>query len=238
MKKTFLIVLIGFLVTIGLAACSNSDDESAEGNNEETEQENSGQSDETANEEEATGPVAVVNGEELSREEFNQQLDIMKQQYEQYGMDIEGQEDQIKQSVVDQMIGAELLSQKAEEADIEISSEEVDQRYEEMTGQFENEEQLQAALDENNTTEEELKEQVKLQMKVDEYIAGETEETEVAEEELQTQYDTLKEQQEDVGSFEEVKPTLEQQLKTQKEHEQVTKLVEKLREEAEVEVKI
>ncbi|MBH0229491.1 SurA N-terminal domain-containing protein [Halobacillus yeomjeoni] len=233
MKKFLMTLSISTVAAFGLTACS-SGDENAESDKKEEKTE---QTEEQASESKAEGPVAVVNGEEIPREDFNTRMERMKEQYSQMGMDMEGKEDQLKKSIVDQMIGSELLIQSAEDAGIEVTDEELQKKYEEFTKRFENDEQLQKALKDNGTTEEEVKQQLKMQIKVDEYIADNTE-IEVSEKELKQQYEAMKKQKEDVKSFEEMKPLLKQQLQSQKEQQAVGKLVKELREEADVEVKI
>ncbi|WP_198162615.1 SurA N-terminal domain-containing protein [Halobacillus mangrovi] len=233
MKKLFMILAISIIAVFGLTACS-SGEETESNKGQDQEKDNSAETDEL----QGSGPVAVVNGEELSRKDFNAQYQSMKEQYSQMGMDLEGKEEQLKKSIVDQMIGSELLIQSAEEAGIEVSNKEIEKKYSEFSQRFESEEQMKQALEENDTNEKEIKEQLKLQIKVDEYIASNTEKPEVTEEELKKEYDALKSQQEDVESFEKVKPSLEQQLQSQKKQQQVVELVQKLRENAEVEVKI
>ncbi|MGI8315272.1 SurA N-terminal domain-containing protein [Halobacillus mangrovi] len=235
MKKLFKTLAILIIAVFGLTACSSGEETES---NKGQEQEKVKSAETETDELQGSGPVAVVNGEELSREDFNAQYKSMKEQYSQMGMDLEGKEEQLKKSIVDQMIGSELLIQSAEAAGIEVSNEEVEKKYSEFSQRFENEEQMKQALEENDTSEKEIKEQLKLQVKVDEFIANNTKQPEVTEEELKKEYDALKSQQEDVESFEKVKPALEQQLQSQKKQQQVVELVQKLREDAEVEVKI
>ncbi len=55
---------------------------------------------------------------------------------------------------------------------------------------------------------------------------------------LVAMYDQYKEQSEEVTAYEEVKAQLEQQIKQQKSQEELGKLVQKLREDSEIEVLI
>ncbi|WP_052158646.1 SurA N-terminal domain-containing protein, partial [Halobacillus sp. BBL2006] len=196
MKKLFMTLTLSTLAVFGLAACSSGEEAEKDKDSQQTEENKA--EDKSSDELKGSGPVAVVNGEELSREDFNAQYESMKQQYTQMGMDLEGKEEQLKKSIVDQMIGSELLTQSAEEAGIEVSNDEVEKKYSEFSKRFESEEQMKKAFEENNTDEKEVKEQLKLQIKVDEYIANNTEEPEVSEEELKQEYDALKQKQEEI----------------------------------------
>ncbi|MFC7320617.1 SurA N-terminal domain-containing protein [Halobacillus campisalis] len=235
MKNKWIAIWISIIALIVLAACSSEDDSSEGENNEsdpQTEQSSSEENDDS-------GPVATVNGEELSREDFNTQYNGAKQQYEQMGMDVEGQQEQIEQSVIEEMIGLELLSQEAEAEGHEVSPDEVDERYEEFSSQFESEEAQQEAYEANDLDEETVREELKRSLVINKYVEENTEEVEVTDEEIEEQYEVISEEQgEDAPSLEESRDQIEQQLITSKENEQITKLIDELREEADVEVLI
>lgn len=238
MKKLFMTLTISSLAAFGLTACSSGEENAEENKQEQTTEKQQEQTSEKSSDKAAAeGPVAIVNGEELSREDFNSQMERMKQQYSQMGMDLEGKEDQLKKSIVDQMIGSELLVQSAKEADIDVTEKEVKTKYQEFVKRFENEEQMKKAFEEQGTSEKEIKKQLKVQLKVDEYIANNTD-VKVSDKEMKQKYEQLKKQKEDVQSFEKIKPSLKQSIERQKQQQQVGKLVEDLREKAEVEVKI
>ncbi|WP_173916371.1 SurA N-terminal domain-containing protein [Halobacillus sp. Marseille-Q1614] len=226
MKKLVLAAFISVLAAFILMACGGN--ESAEDDNKNTEQKES-------------DPVAVVNGEEIPRKEFETQLDGAKKQYEQMGMDVKGKEEQLQKSIIDQMVGLELLKQEAKKEGYEVSEDEVDKRYEEFTSQFESEEAQKKAFEESNLTEEKVKDELQQSLVINKYLKENTEEVKVSEDEMKKQYDTMSEQQgedQKMPSYEESKDQIKQQLTTQKENEQVKKLIEKLKKDAEVDVKI
>ncbi|WP_159462187.1 SurA N-terminal domain-containing protein [Halobacillus sp. Marseille-P3879] len=233
MRKDLISVLLLVFTLCGLAACSQ--EEKAEGGTTKENQTESSSAD--GNEEE--GPVAIVNGKELSREDFDQQLSNAEQQYESRGIDMEGQEDQVHQSVVDEMIGMELLQQEAENEGFEASQEEIDQRYEEFTSQFESKEAQEEAFEETGLDEETVRDELESSIMINKYVDEAIEEVEVSEEEIEEQYDAMSEEQgEDAPGYDEAREQIEQQLISQKESDQVNELIDSLRDEADIEVMI
>ncbi|WP_163526165.1 SurA N-terminal domain-containing protein [Halobacillus ihumii] len=229
MKKIWITSLIAVLALFSLAACSGGD------NSESSKKDESAKSEKSEGESK-TGPVATVNGQEIPRKEFNQQLEGTKQRYKQMGMKIEGKEKQMEQGVVNQLIGIELLSQKATEANIKVSKEEVEKGYEQFASKFPSEEERKKALEESGMTEDKVKKQLEENIKIQKYVAENTKEVTVSDEEAKKQYESMMKGQENAPKFEEAKKQIKQQIKSQKQGQQVTKLVEKLRKEADVKV--
>ncbi len=240
MKKMILMMMIALAAMIGVSACSqDSDDSKQSQSSDESQQDQSSSDDKQASsEKEATGPVAVVNGKELPRKDFNTQLESMKQQYKQMGMDVSKKEDMLKKNVVDQMVGAELISQKADKEGVKVTDKELDKRYSDFTDQFKSEEQRKKAFKDNDLTEKKVKDQLKENLKISKYIDKNTEEPKVSDKEIKEQYDKMAEQQDDAPKLDKVKPTIKKQLVQQKTQKQIQSIVDKLRKEADVEVKI
>ncbi|XKE95171.1 SurA N-terminal domain-containing protein [Metaplanococcus flavidus] len=257
-KKMLLSLLIGASVLV-TAACGNAD----ENTNEEetateeqaTEEQAAEENGETAEQPEMPEPdlegvpdvVAEVNGEEIGKEEFETayvgQFQQMAMQAQMSGQEVD--QAQLKEQIAESLVSQKLLVQETENRGIEASEEEVDETLTalaEQNGMASSEEFL-AALEEQDLSEEEVREQVASQVKVDKLIAEETGDTEVSEEELQEFYDQVKAQQEEMGGeevppLEDIKTELEAQLLQQKENEAVQALVAELREGAEVTINI
>lgn len=256
-KKWLLSLVLVAFVSI-LAACSEgegdsegaSEDKEAKQEEKKKEQEGSGEQPEMPEPDLEGVPevVAEVNGEEIKKEEFKM---TYEGQFQQAAMQsqMSGQEldqEQLKQQVADSLVGQELLMQEAEERGFEATKEEVNKKLEELAKQQQvgSAEEFLTALEEQGMSEEEVRAQIQSQIKIDKLIAEETGDTKPSEEEMQEAYDKMKEQQEqmdteqEVPSFEEAKPTIEQQLTRQKLGEETQKIVDKLREEAEVTVNL
>lgn len=245
---------------VALAACG--DEAAEETNTEETPQEEVAPDEEAATDEESESVeqpempepdladvpevVAEVNGEEITKEEFESaytgQFQQMAMQAQLSGQEVD--QAQLKEQVAESLVAQELLVQETENQEITASEEQINTTLEELAQQngLESSEAFLAALEEQGISEEEVMTQVETQVKV-EQLLSETGEIDVTDEELQTFYDEAVAQQEEAGgeelpAFEEVKPQLEQQVRLQKESEATQALVEQLREEAEVTINL
>lgn len=190
------------------------------------------------NEEEATGPVAVVNGEEIPREVYNNNL-------EQFRASVSEEERatfdaQIQQQVLNTLVNNTLLRQEianqgltADEAAVQAEFETI---RENAGGTTELENQLAAA----GLTEEELRRQIAEQIVINSYLenAINIESITVTEEEITAYYDEISATNEELPPFEEVRDQIEQQLLVQKQQEEVAKVLEGLRANADIEILI
>ncbi|MFC3420389.1 SurA N-terminal domain-containing protein [Salinicoccus hispanicus] len=267
MKKWLLGLSLGTFAVV-MTACGG--DESAENTNEEAQTQEevaSDNSEEAATTEDGTEEgaeqqmempepaledvpdvVAEVNGEEITKEEFEQTYTA---QFQQIAMQAQmsGQEldqDQLKQQVAEGLVSQELLRQEAEDRGIEATDEEIDVAIDDLVEQngLESREALFTALEEQGLTEEEARAQLQAGLSQDQLIAEETGDIEVTEEELQTLYDDTVQQQEDAGSeqelpaFEELKPDLESHIMQQKESEATQNYASELRDNADVTINL
>lgn len=265
------LTIIGSLLVV--SACSNdegSEDTSAEEENQteeaaSSEEAGSGSGEEAAEGEAAHGEgeqvetpepdledvpdvVAEVNGTEIEKAEFEE---AYTSQFEQMAMmsQMSGEEvnqDDLKTQVADGLVSQELLTQEAENRELEASEEETTELLDQLAEQSgaESHEDLYAMFEEQGLDQEEVDRQIDLQVKVDKLIAEEAGEINPSEEELKELYDQQVEQleqmetEEEPPSYEELKPQLEEQLVSQKEGEAAQALVEQLKEDAEIEMHV
>jgi len=111
------------------------------------------------------GPAAVVNGEEISQQEFDQLLNYFRYQYMQQGMQVQGpQLEQLKNMVLESLIDNELMYQIAEENGYGPSDEELDAELQKTKGRFADEDAYQKALNQQGMTESELRQELAKQM--------------------------------------------------------------------------
>ncbi|TWT03292.1 peptidylprolyl isomerase [Planococcus sp. CPCC 101016] len=252
-KKWFLTIVLGGSM-VALAACGG---ENAEETNEEAapQEEAADQEAENAEQPEMPEPdlegvpdiVAEVNGEEISKEEFESaytgQFQQLAMQAQMAGQEVD--QTQLKEQIAESLVAQKLLVQETENQEITASEEQVNTALEELAKQngLESSEEFLAALEEQGISEEEVMEQVEAQVKVEQLIASETGEINPTDEEIQTVYDEAQAQQEESGgeelpAFEEVKPQLEEQVRMQKEGEATQTLIAQLREEADVTINL
>ena len=120
--------------------------------------------------------VATVNGEVVTEEEFNQAMEQEKMQYQAQGVDLESEEmaemlADLEEQVLDNyFIISILLEQKAEEQGIEISDEEIEERYQEYAAQFGGEEQLLEAMEDAGLNREDLDEDIIRELTIQNYL--------------------------------------------------------------------
>ena len=269
MKKLLFSLSLGTSLAV-LAACGGGD-ESAENTNEEPEtqeeaasgnngeESEAGSNGEAAEAEQGEGQpempepdlegipdvVAEVNGEEITKEDFEQtytnQFQSAAMQQQMTGEELD--QEQMKKDILDGIISQRLFIQEVDNRDMSASEEEVDEIVGQLVEQngFESEDELFAAFEEQGMAKEEVMSQIKTESKIKKMIEEETGEIDPTEEELQAMYDQMTAQQEESGqgevpSFEEIKPQLEDQVKMEKEAMAAQNLASELREDADVTV--
>ncbi len=120
--------------------------------------------------------VATVNGEEVTRAEFNQAFEQEKMQYEMQGIDLESEEmsemlGELEEHVLENyFIIPILLEQKAKEMGVEATEEEVEERYQEFVVQFGGEEELEEQMAEADITREELEQDLVRELTIQNYL--------------------------------------------------------------------
>ncbi len=252
MKKWLtMISLAATMLTV--AACG---DESAEGGDGEG-AENAGQSAEEGQAAEAPEPdledvpdvVAEVNGEEITKDEFEQVYTGQFQQAAMMGQEVN--QDEMKTQIADGMVSERLLVQEADNREVSASEEDVDAMISEIVeaNGMESEDEFFTAMEESGMSEDEIRTELEKQVKVEALIAEETGDIEPSDEELEEIYDeqiAAREEAQSEGegeeteppAFEDVKPQIEQQLISEKQAEAAQGLAEELREDADVTINL
>ncbi len=190
--------------------------------------------------------VAIVNGETIPRNEFDELLSMRMEMYEMQEMEQDEEEaaemeEMLKQQTLDELITRKVLVQKAEAAGIVADEATVDQEYQLVKDQYE-EEEFQHALEAQNLTPESFKEQIALQLVIVQFVEEKVDEKmgedalEASEEELQALYEQHSMQMEDPPEFEEVKPQLEEMLRQEKMQEVTAEVVDDLVTASEIEI--
>jgi peptidyl-prolyl cis-trans isomerase C len=140
------------------------------------------------------GAVAVVNKTTITEEEFNQELDLFKGQYEAQGMTVsEGDLEMIKPQLLDSLIIKVLLLDKAEDLKITPDEDAIASQIEGFKQQFGSEEAFIEELKSNNFTEEKLladrREQSVIQQVIEQEVYNKIE---IDEERIKTYYEENK----------------------------------------------
>lgn len=119
------------------------------------------------------GPAVTVNGEPISREKVQAQVDhLITQRGMNYGGITQPNDfKQYQQEVVDQLIVQELLWQEAKRRDFVVDDEFVDARLQEMKSGFEREVEFLFRIEEGGFTEETYREDIRQQVSVQRMIS-------------------------------------------------------------------
>lgn len=224
MKKLLQTLAVLITVSIVLSACGGKD-------NNENDDEITFSDHEFVDDEQV---VVTVNDIEIFGLEYNYNYMFNKVQMHQFRQDTSDL-DTIKTQTLDGMIDQEILTQEAEKAGIEVSDEVVDEQID-LIKEEAGDETFHAYLDQYGLTEEDYKKQAHFTLLQEEYVKAEIPEVQVSDEEIKETYDMLKETSEDFPDFEEMAERIEVELTSQKEWEMLVQELERLREEAEIEI--
>ncbi len=192
-----------------------------------------------------SGTVAIVNGEKIDRSDLEAQFAQVKQMYSQQNLTSD-QEKQLKDQMLDQLIGSVLLKQEAKEQAITLDQGEIDTQMNQMIQNLGGEEKLNQQLQQAGLTKKELRDNMKEQLLVQEYIGSKIsdEQLNVTDEDLESYYEQMSAMQQGVGTqtetptFGEITDTQKQQLrsqlKQQKRSVEIQKLIEELKKNADI----
>lgn len=186
--------------------------------------------------------VAIVNGEELSNEEFTKHIAQVEQSAAQQGLDPQDPtvHSQVESEAMTILINTKLLTQAAMKEGIAVLEEQVNEQIALIEAQFGGKEALQTQMDTLGVTEEILRTDIAEQLAIETYIKGSPAfaDITVTDEDISSAYDTFSEQNPELPPLEEISSQIKEQLIAQKQQALTGELIGKLRTEAVIEVKI
>lgn len=147
------------------------------------------------------GPVAVVNGTEISLPNFEKTVSTYKESVQKiYGTDLWNQEigegvkykDELKKVILTQMIQEELVYQEAKKEKLEAKQEDVDIKFKELKASIEKDKDYAKFLKDNGIDDEFLKSQLKKDISIQNYKAKFDKDTKVSDEEMKKYYEENK----------------------------------------------
>lgn len=184
--------------------------------------------------------AAIVNDEVITKAELETQIELTKAMLEQQGTDVAEHGDDflatMQEGVLNDLISERLVIQAA--ASYEVSEEEIDEQLTLIKAPFETDEEYEEALTANSLTHELLLERIEETLKQDKYFLENLAEVDVTEEELKALFSEYKENSEEELDYEEIKPMLEKTVVAEKQQAEMEKLLEQLREKADIEILI
>ena len=184
--------------------------------------------------------VVVVDGEEILGKVYNS---VARQLETTLAAQGHGTSDDtaklVKEQAMSVLVGNKVILQDAAEKGYTADEKTVEERLEELKGQFESEEAMDEALKKTGFTLDDMEGQLREQLIYEQYIAKEIETAEVTDEEVKEAYDGFVETSEqEAPAFEEMEATIRQSLEEQKTQEAVFSRIEELKETTKVEIKI
>lgn len=219
-KKKIITACASALLVLGLAAC---------GGNEE----------ETTVDQSENKAVATVNGEAISEHQLTFQYEQMKVSYQQMGLEItEETEAQIKMHVLDQLVNSTLITQAAIEEGFGASEDEVQAQLNLFIEEYGTEEQFIEVLEENQFTLATFTNEIKSQLTINKYLENKLETPVISMEEIEARYEEYKQQSPDIPELETIQAQLEQEIKQEKNQQLVGELVDRLKENSEINIHI
>ncbi len=133
--------------------------------------------------------VAVVNGTPITRVNFDRALGYAKQQALRMGKALD--DAQIKEGVLNQLIGSELLYQAAQKEGVTIDEKTVDERLAQWKKRFTTEEEYKKALKGLDLSEPQMKGDIKKGMTIEKLVVDKfVDKTAVPEKEIKAYYDS------------------------------------------------
>lgn len=189
---------------------------------------------------ETSESVAVVNGEKIYADELKARILQQEPVYESQGMDLSDPETaaEAESQTLEVMVREKVVLQEAEKQGITVSEEEIDEQYKQTREQFDSEGEFQAQLSAYSFTKESLRENLSEQLLIEKYLKNNVNEDgiNVSEEEVVNFYDEYKDSIEDVDSLDALRGDIEQHLRQQKTDQEISRIVQELRDNAEVEI--
>ncbi|HSP21648.1 MAG TPA: SurA N-terminal domain-containing protein [Planococcus sp. (in: firmicutes)] len=185
--------------------------------------------------------VVVVNDEEVLGNVYNSVARQLETSMATQGTDVAEEENAktVKDQAVNVIVGNKLILQDAAAKGHKTDDAVVKERLEEIKGQFESEDAMNEALEQSGYSMADIEQQLSEQITYEAYVAKELKTEEITDEELAAAYDQFKStSEEEAPPFEEMEPMIRQSLEQEKSQEAVSKRIEELKKDAEIDVKI
>jgi len=140
--------------------------------------------------------AATVNGDKISIDELNTQVEQLKKQYPQMfeGADGEGRLLDFKQRLLDNLINQKLIEQAAADKDIKVTDADVKKQIDQLKAGFKDDAQFQSALKSAGMTADTLETQIKEQLLTQKLIESLDKDQKVSEADVKSYYEKNKKQ--------------------------------------------
>lgn len=179
--------------------------------------------------------VSQINGKDVKGEQYNASYSQTKMLMSQNGQDLSDVE-KVKEQTLDVITEQVLIKQDAKEQGIKVADKEVEAQLEKIKS--EKPDQFKQVLKQYQLTEDAYKNQLTFELTLQKYMDQEIEVAEATDKEVQTYYDKLKEQGQggqEVPELDAVKDQIKTAIVQQKQQVALSKKVETLKKDAEIE---
>ncbi len=150
------------------------------------------------------GAIAMVGEESILQEQFDAIITQAKAAYKaqkaEFPATDSAEYDTLKANVVDYLVQAELIEQKAAEMDVKLESSEIDDRIKSIVEQVGGQKKYEQLLKEQGVTEEDLRSQLQVQMLQDKVRTKVGESAKVTDEEIKAYFENPDNQAQFAGS--------------------------------------
>ena len=183
--------------------------------------------------------VAKVNGEGIEKRLFDVRFAQLRANYETQGIAFADEDTiQLREQILEDMINERLLIQHAKEQGITGQEELMEEEYQLILSQFENEAELKKRLSNNNTSIQDMRTSISEQFMIRELASQQAEQgdIEISQEEIQQAYDDVVSGGAEVPPLEEVQEQVEEFVRQQKISQLVEVLLEQLRTKSSIEI--
>lgn len=195
--------------------------------------------------EETGAAVALVNGEEISQSEYDRSVAQITGVYATQGADPTDPSviASVKEQALNTLINRRLIASAALSSGVKVEDSEIETEYQTVVTSLGSEEALVAALSENGMNESNLRSEIRTDLLINKYLEAELGVSSIAvtDEEIQTAYETAissSESTEEAPALEDVRDLISNQLLSEKQQLVINAELERLRQEASIEVLI
>lgn len=189
-------------------------------------------------------PAITVNGEVLTKTEFNQQVDQNVKQMSKMAKKKgksppvnSAMKKRIRNQVIEQSIDKLVLRTKAKEANIDIDDSQVDEVVKKQQSKAGGEEKLNRMLEKQGTSRSDFRDTIREQLTVQSFLEKKMDKVDVSDERARSFYEKQKGKLK-VDSFEAAKDRIKAVLKRQEQQKQQQRIIKKLRSESDIEVHV
>jgi hypothetical protein len=185
--------------------------------------------------------VATVNGESISRADLDlTQVQVAAEQGSDFATLSEEVQAEVRTQALEVLISRKLIEQAVARSGISPTEAEIDEQFDAIKGQFENDAAFRSALSGEGMTERSLRTEIARDLAIQAYLASNLDlgSITVTEAEIVAAYNQAVGDSEDAPPLEEVRDQVEAMVRGQKEQVLVAQHIQELRAGAEVEILI